>query len=171
MVDMVDMVGRRIKETLTALSHRSFSPSLQASLHTRTHKYRQTHTHTHTHTHTLKNVNIKLSCLPAFQVLHKMKVFSLKKRNFYFQCLWCKSKSGKPYIWNISSAYQFYLIPKEHRAAGFIISDVLTGTTIAIRPALRPPVVISPSISGAGGGRFDIWLLRIKRAKKNSQRF
>ena len=165
MVDMVDMVGRRIKETLTALSHRSFSPSLQASLHTRTHKYRQTHTHT------LKYVNIKLSCLPAFQVLHKMIVFSLKKRNFYFQCLWCKSKSGKPYIWSIFSAYQFYLIPKEHRAAGFIISDVLTGTTIAIRPALRPPVVISPSISGAGGGRFDIWLLRIKRAKKNSQRF
>ena len=159
---MVDMVGRRIKETLTALSHRSFSPSLQASLHTRTHKYRQTHKH--------KYVNIKFSCLPAFQVFHKIKVFSLKKRNFYFQSLWCKSKSGKPYIWNISSAYQFYLIPKEHRAAGFIISDVLTGTTIAIRPALRPPVVISPSISGAGGGRFDIWLLRIKRTKKNLQR-
>ena len=68
MVDMVDMVGRRIKETLTALSHRSFSPSLQASLHTRTHKYKKTHTHTQiqadTHAHTLKYVNITLSCLP-----------------------------------------------------------------------------------------------------------
>ena len=81
MVDMVDMVGRRIKETLTALSHRSFSPSLQASLHTRTHKYKNTHTHTQiqadTHTHTqVREHQIELPAnTSAFQVLRKMKVY------------------------------------------------------------------------------------------------
>ena len=165
---MVDMVGRRIKETLTALSHRSFSPSLQASLHTRTHKYRQTHTHTHT----LKHVKLNwVACLP-FRFCTKWKYFHWRKGTFIFNVSGVNpNQESRIFEIYVSSAYQFYLIPKEHRAAGFIISDVLTGTTIAIRPALRPPVVISPSISGAGGGRFDIWLLRIKRAKKNSRRF